>query len=141
MPDFAVLIYADESLHALEAADADLEENDQHAQDLRTSGSMSLAYALTPRDSAVSIRRDGTTEGPFVQADQFVAGFYVIRAPDLETAIAIARLNPAVRTTTGGVELRPVHSGGITTSEEDGCGVRCNQCAQLRSSHSRLPAR
>ncbi|MHA7280259.1 YciI family protein [Arthrobacter sp. MDT2-2] len=116
MPSFAVLIYADESLHALEAADADLEENDQHARDLQDSGSMSLAYALTPRASAVSIRRDSTTAGPFSEADQFVAGFYVIEAPDLDAAIAIARLNPAVRTSTGGVEVRPVHSGGITTS-------------------------
>ena len=73
MPSFAVLIYADESLHALEAADADLEENDQHAQDLQATGSMSLAYALTPRASAVSVRHNDTTAGPFVQADQFVA--------------------------------------------------------------------
>ncbi|MHA7220331.1 YciI family protein [Arthrobacter sp. MDT1-48-3] len=117
MPSFAILIYADESLHALEAADADLEENDQHARDLQNSGSMSLAYALTPRASAVSIRRHSTTAGPFIEADQFVAGFYVIEAPDLDAAIAIARLNPAVRTSTGGVEVRPVHSGGITMSD------------------------
>lgn len=116
MPDFAILIYADESLHALEAAESELEENDQHARDLQESGSMSLAYALTPRASAVSIRHDTTTAGPFVHADQFVAGFYVIDAPDLDTAISIARLNPAVRTSTGGVEVRPVHSGGITTT-------------------------
>lgn len=115
MPAFAVLIYADESLHALEAAEADLEENDQHARDLQASGSMSLAYALMPRANAVSIRSDGTTAGPFVPADQFVAGFYVIEAPDLDAAISIARLNPAVRTNTGGVEVRPIHSGGIIT--------------------------
>lgn len=116
MPDFAILIYADESLHALDAAAAELEENDQHARDLAAVGKMSLAYALTPRANAVSIRGDSTGTGPFVQADQFVAGFYVIEAPDLDAAIAIARLNSAVRTSTGGVEVRPVHSGGIITS-------------------------
>ena len=116
MPQFAILIYADESLHALDAAEAELEENDQHARDLDASGSMSLAYALTPRAAAVSIRRDSVTTGPFVQADQFVAGFYVVEAPDLDAAVALARLNPAVRTSTGGVEVRPVHSGGITAS-------------------------
>ncbi|WP_299165079.1 YciI family protein [uncultured Arthrobacter sp.] len=116
MPQFAILIYADESLHALEAAEAELEENDQHARDLQASGSMNLAYALTPRAAAVSIRKAGMTMGPFVQADQFVAGFYVLEAPDLDAAIALARLNPAVRTSTGGVEIRPVHSGGITTN-------------------------
>ena len=116
MPQFAILIYADESLHALDAAESELEENDQHAQDLQASGSMTLAYALTPRAAAVSVRRDSITERPFVQADQFVAGFYVLDAPDLDAAIAIARLNPAVRTHTGGVEIRPVHSGGIITT-------------------------
>lgn len=115
MPQFAILIYADESLHALDAAAAELEENDQHARDLSAAGTMSLAYALTPRAQAVSIRRDGTEAGPFVQADQFVAGFYVVDAPDLDAAVAVARLNPAVRTSTGGVEVRPVHSGGVTT--------------------------
>ncbi|MDJ0318926.1 YciI family protein [Pseudarthrobacter sp. PS3-L1] len=116
MPQFAILIYADESLHALDAAEAELEENDQHARDLQASGSMSLAYALTPRSAAVSIRQSGTTSGPFVQADQFVAGFYVLEAPDLDAATTLARLNPAVRTSTGGVEIRPVHSGGIITN-------------------------
>ncbi|AUZ88828.1 hypothetical protein CVO76_15125 [Arthrobacter agilis] len=117
MPSFAVLIYADESLHALEAAKADLEENDQHARELQDSGSMSLAYALTPRASAVSIRRDSIAMGPFVPAEQFVAGFYVIEADDLDAAIAVARFNPAVRTSSGGVEVRPVHSGGIIRSD------------------------
>ncbi|MBG6223911.1 hypothetical protein IWX63_000466 [Arthrobacter sp. CAN_A2] len=115
MPQFAILIYADESLHAVDAAAAELEENDRHAQDLSASGTMSLAYALTPRAQAVSIRRDGIEAGPFVPADQFVAGFYVVDAPDLAAAVAIAGRNPAVRTGTGGVEVRPVHSGGITT--------------------------
>jgi hypothetical protein len=116
MPHFAVLIYADESLHAPDTSAAELEENDQHARDLTAAGTLSLAYALTPRAGAVSIRRDSTQSGPFVQADQFVAGFYVLEAPDLDAAVAIARLNPAVRTSTGGVEVRPVHSGGIITS-------------------------
>ena len=114
MPQFAVLIYADESLHAMDAPEANLEENDQHARDLQDSGAMMLAYALTPRADAVSIRQAATTPGPFVRADQFVAGFYVVEAPNLEVAIALARLNPAVHTSTGGVEIRPVHSGGIT---------------------------
>ncbi|MDJ0335305.1 YciI family protein [Salinibacterium sp. G-O1] len=118
MPQFAILIYADESLHAVDAAEADLEEHDQHANDLSVSGTMSLAFALTPRADAVSIRRDSTDAEPFVKADQFVAGFYVIEAPDLDAAVAIARLNPATRTRTGGVEVRPVHSGGITANDD-----------------------
>ena len=41
-----------------------------------------------------------------------VEPFYVIEAPDLDAAIAIARTNPVVRDG-GGVEIRPVHGGGF----------------------------
>lgn len=116
MAQFAILIYAEESLHAMDAAEAQLEANDKHAQDLAQSGTMALAYALTPRAEAVSIRKDRTDAQPFLSAEQLVVGFYVVNAPDLEAAVEIARLNPAVRTSTGGVEVRPVHSGGVITS-------------------------
>ena len=42
-------------------------------------------------------------------AKEVVAGFYVIEAPDLDAALAIAKTNPVVREG-GGVEVRPVHS-------------------------------
>jgi hypothetical protein len=84
-----------------------------HAEELARSGSMLLAYALTPRDLATSIRADGITDGPFVDAEVIVAGFYVLEAPDLDAALAIAGTNPVVRAG-GGVEVRPVHSGGVT---------------------------
>lgn len=35
-----------------------------------------------------------------------------IRAGGVDTALAIARTNPAIRAG-GGVEVRPVHSGGV----------------------------
>ena len=70
---------------------------------------MLMAYALTPRDMATSIRGDTITDGPFVDSKEVVAGFYVIEAPDLDAALAIARTNPVVREG-GGVEVRPVHS-------------------------------
>jgi hypothetical protein len=69
------------------------------------------AYALTPRDMATSIRGDSITDGPFIDSKEIVAGFYVIEAPDLDAALAIAATNPVVRDG-GGVEVRPVHSGG-----------------------------
>ena len=39
-------------------------------------------------------------------AKEVVAGGYVIEAPDLDTAVAIAKLNPAIQQG-GGVEVRP----------------------------------
>src|SRR4051812_32483136 len=111
MAQFAVLIYAGDSAHAPAATPAELEDCDGHADELTEGGSMVAAYALTPRDMATAIRGDTVTDGPFLTAPQIVAGFYVLEAPDLQAAVAIARTNPAVREG-GGVEVRPVHSGG-----------------------------
>jgi hypothetical protein len=112
MAQYAVLIYASDSAHAPDATAADTETCDDHADELADSGSMVLAYALTPRGMASSVRASGVTDGPFVDAPEIVAGFYVLEAPDLEAALAIAAANPAVREG-GGVEVRPVHSGGV----------------------------
>jgi hypothetical protein len=113
MPQYAVLIYASDSAHAPEATAADTESCDEHADDLVDAGSMLLAYALTPRDMAVSMRAGAVTDGPFHGTKEVVAGFYVIEAPDLEAALTIAGTNPVIREG-GGVEVRPVHSGGTT---------------------------
>jgi hypothetical protein len=42
----------------------------------------------------------------------------VIEAPDLDAALAIARLNPVVAEG-GGVEVRPVHSGFVKRGGAD----------------------
>ncbi len=112
MAQYAVLIYANDSAHALDATAADIEECDEHADGLAASESMVLAYALTPRDLATSIRADGITDGPFIEGKEIVAGFYIIEAADLDAALAIAGTNPVVPQG-GGVEVRPVHSGGL----------------------------
>jgi hypothetical protein len=112
MAQYAVLIYAQDSAHAPDATPQDIESCDRHSDELADSGSMLMAYALTPRDMATSIRGDIITDGPFVDSKEVVAGFYVVEAPDLDAALAIARRNPAVRDG-GGVEVRPVHSSFV----------------------------
>src|SRR5436305_9798627 len=119
MAHYAILIYAHDSAHALDATPQDTEPWDEHSDDLAASGVMLAAYALTPRDMATSIRGDTITDGPFVDAKEVVAGFYVIEAPDLDAALAIARTNPAVRSGTGGVEVRPLHSGGVVRAADE----------------------
>lgn len=117
LAQYAVLIYADDSVHHHDASPADTESCDRHADELARDGSMLVAYALTPRAMAKSLRSDGVTHGPFVEARHVVAGFYVIEAPDLDAALAIAGTNPAI-SEGGGVEVRPVHSGGTVERTE-----------------------
>lgn len=59
-----------------------------------------------PRTTATSIRGEVVTDGLFIEAKEFVAGFMVLEAPDLDTALRIAKLNAA--TCDGGVEARPL---------------------------------
>ena len=112
MAQYAILIYAHDSAHAPEATPEDLESCDTHSDELAADGAMLAAYALTPRDMATSVRADAITDGPFLDSKEVVAGFYVIEAPDLDAALAIARRNPVVRDG-GGVEVRPLHSSFV----------------------------
>src|ERR1700733_12678933 len=117
MAQYAVLIYAQDSAHAPDATPQDTESCDRHSDELVQSESMLAAYALTPRDMATSIRADTVTDGPFVDSKEVVAGFYVIEAPDLDAALAIARRNPAVWDG-GGVEVRPIADSFVRGGEQ-----------------------
>ena len=115
MPVYAVLIYNSDSAHAPgEAADTSVEiaTCDEHAVQLTSAAVMTAAWAFTPRDMARAIRADGVTDGPFLDAKDVVAGVYLLEAPDLDTAVAMAATNPVIQQG-GGVEVRPVHSGGL----------------------------
>lgn len=112
MPEFAVLIYANDSRHAPDASKEDLKECDEHFDALVASGRMHIAYALTPRDHARTVRAAGTADGPYNAAGQVVAGFYILNATDIDEAMDLASKDPSILTG-GGVEIRPVHSGGV----------------------------
>lgn len=116
MAQYAILIYATDSAHSADATPEDLELHNRHAQEIQKSGSMVAAFALQPIATATSVRGDVVTDGPFLDAKEVVAGVCVIEAPDLDAALAIARTNPATQQG-GGVEVRPVHSGFVASSE------------------------
>jgi hypothetical protein len=60
--------------------------------------------------SATTVRVEGertlTTDGPFVETKEAIAGFYLLEADDLDTAVEIAARIPAARRG-GAVEVRP----------------------------------
>ena len=55
MAQYAILIYAHDSAHRLDATPEDTATSDAHAEELTSSGALVMAYALTPRDMATSI--------------------------------------------------------------------------------------
>lgn len=64
---------------------------------------------LLGRDAATVVReREGEivrTDGPFAEAKEYIGGFWVLKAPDLDAALALAER--AARACRGPVEVRP----------------------------------
>jgi hypothetical protein len=77
---------------------------------LRRGGQFIEAEALEPASATTCVRvrqgRTSVTDGPFAEAKEQIAGFFLIEARDLNEAIQVAANIPAARL--GAVEVRPV---------------------------------
>lgn len=77
---------------------------------LEASGHFIAGNALLPVETATTVRvRDGklsTTDGPFAETKEQLAGFYMLEARDLNEAISLAGKIPPARY--GSIEVRPV---------------------------------
>ncbi len=92
------------------------EARQQYAQyraftdDIRQSGHFVGANRLQPPETAITVRvRNGkvsTTDGPYAETKEYLGGYYLIEAADLNEAIRIAARIPNARY--GSVEVRPV---------------------------------
>ncbi|AYG61341.1 YciI family protein [Rhizobium jaguaris] len=82
----------------------------EYDESLRRRGTMIWSDALGTPDNAIVIRARGsvlsTTDGPFVETKEHLAGFYVIEAPDMAGATEIARRIPSAQY--GAIEIRPI---------------------------------
>jgi hypothetical protein len=82
----------------------------QYDKELQRKGIMIHSDALEGPDCASVLRvRDGTlssTDGPYVETKEHLAGIYIIDATDLEDARKVVAGIPSVRV--GSIELRPV---------------------------------
>jgi hypothetical protein len=83
---------------------------------LRRDGHYVAAEALQPAATAATVRvRNGktvVTDGPFAEAKEMIAGFYLIDARDLEEAIQLAAKIPPARI--GAIEVRPVRDLAVS---------------------------
>jgi hypothetical protein len=109
---YALLIYQQESVLGSEpnspALKAIVAKHMAFSRDLgaqRIGGS-----GLKPTSSATTVRTTGKSklvhDGPFAETHEQLGGFYIIEAPDLDAAIAIAKNVPL--TSDGAIEIRPL---------------------------------
>jgi hypothetical protein len=103
---YLCLVYGEEK--AIQAVD------DHHClaydQSIRASGHCVASEALQPVATATTVRvRNGkisVTDGPFAETKEYLAGFYMIEARDLNEAIQLAARIPAA--SVGSIEVRPI---------------------------------
>lgn len=79
-------------------------------QSIVQSGHFKAGDGLQPTTTATTVRvRDGktmTTDGPFAETREQLAGYYLVEAKDLDTALSIAARIPGAKN--GSIEVRPV---------------------------------
>ena len=81
-----------------------------YTEALKTSGVWLAGERLRPTQATTSVRIAGgktnVIDGPYADTKEQLAGFYMIEAADIDTAIEWAARCPAA--STGTVELRPI---------------------------------
>jgi hypothetical protein len=113
---YALLIYGDEAVYGPEKRGPALEAIvAKHMAFTRELGAARLGGAgLDGSTSATTVRTTSGAktvhDGPFAETKEQLGGFYLIDAPDLDAAIAIAKRVPILGD--GAVEVRPVLSPG-----------------------------
>jgi hypothetical protein len=104
MAQYLILIYEDESGFAGEGVGEEVHA--AHTAFFSKHGnSIAGGNALEPAATATTIRDSIVTDGPFAETKEVLGGYYLIEAPDLDAALAIAKDVPA---RFGGVEVRPI---------------------------------
>ena len=110
---YALLIYAEESaVPALSEVEREQLFADYRAFNaaLREAGawggSVKLCDTATATSTRVADGRTLTTDGPFAETKECLAGFYTIEVANLDEALAWAARVPGARI--GSVEVRPV---------------------------------
>jgi hypothetical protein len=113
MPQYMLLIYGDPSKGPAEGspeAEAEFKEWFSYTEALRDSGAFVSGDPLEPPSTATTVAvRNGdrvVTDGPFADTKEWLGGYYVVEAPDLDAALDHAVRMPNIDY--GSVEVRPV---------------------------------
>jgi hypothetical protein len=111
MARYMLLIYSPtEGGPSQEEAAAEMPRWFEYTEALQKSGALLAGDALQGAETATTVRvRDGETiisDGPFAETKELLGGYYLIDAPDRETALEWAGKMPNINY--GTVEVRPV---------------------------------
>ena len=79
-------------------------------QEMNDAGVWVFSAGLTPPSSSTVVRtqegKSVVTDGPYVESKEFVGGFTIVKAPDLDAALEWAR--KLSKATTLPIEVRPL---------------------------------
>jgi hypothetical protein len=107
------MVEGEEGYASDEERDQAFKDVDKFNEELQASGAWVFAGGLHPVDTATTVDATGpevvTTDGPFSESKEQIGGFWVVEAPDLDAALALAAKGSAA--CRGKVEVRPFDSG------------------------------
>jgi hypothetical protein len=120
---YALLIYSAPEAGSDVSADASPAAHELSAawiaytRALKGAGALVTLARLQTVETATSVRERGgerlLTDGPFVETKEHLLGFYLVEAPDLDTALDWAARMPLSRS--GTIEVRPVQPTPVLT--------------------------
>jgi hypothetical protein len=107
---YLLLIYMTENAMNQTEREQCYKDSTQLCHDLASAGQFITASPLQSVTTATTVRvrenRRMVTDGPFAETREQLGGFFMVDAPDLDSAINIASRIPAAKK--GTVEIRPV---------------------------------
>jgi hypothetical protein len=110
MKQYLLSIYQPEGTPEPEALEPVIRNLDALNEEMRAAGVWVFAAGLHPPETATVLRAAGdevlVTDGPFIEAKEFLGGFTVIQADDLDAAMGWGRKLAAVLSPLA-IEVRP----------------------------------
>jgi hypothetical protein len=109
---YAVLIYGEKA--SAGASDTEKKRHRDEYLALNDDPAVFGGEQLHPVAMSTTVRVEGgqtlLTDGPFIEAKEYLGGFYLLEADDLDAATSFAARIPAARIG-GAVEVRPIVEG------------------------------
>jgi len=115
MPQFGVLVYAPAPADPVEYTAEYVELLDGYPAQAKALGGKVLGgsyfskergFAFGPSTSTMTITGDGVRAGVLHESGLVVSAFFILSAPDLDTAVRAAQVHPAAQN--GAIEVRPM---------------------------------